>query len=252
MGREDRRLTTLFLVPMRRPEDVRPHLAQANHWKPLRSACELAKAWFEADGVPKAVRRVLNGCEDYHAAQVVHGSFEHQTDLRSAGAPSQTDLLLVASIRAGLAVIAVEGKVDEGFGETVREWNASPSKRRPLRLTGLCDLLGLPSTTVDTLRYQLLHRTAAALLEAQRYRTGRALMLVHSFTDHNPTSKKGDSFEDFQAFAATLGAPLDRRNSVSEAVIRHGIHLRLAWVADKPVSPGGQHMRAGITAANGD
>ncbi|WP_413776936.1 DUF6946 family protein [Mesorhizobium sp. AR07] len=32
------------------------------------------------------------------------------------------------------------------------------------------------------LRYQLLHRTSAALLEAKRFKTDEAAMIVHSFS----------------------------------------------------------------------
>ncbi len=232
---------TPFLVPMRRPVDIRPHLARANHWKPLRSACELARSWFEAGDVPRTVSRVLDGCRDFRDATIIHGFFEHATDLKSAGAPSQTDLLLLVSANGGNAVIAIEGKVDEGFGEPVLAWRSRKSKRRPARLASLCDLLGLAANAVDGLGYQLLHRTAAALLEAQRYRVDRALMVVHSFAEHNPTAKKGDSFEQFQEFAAALGAPLERRNSISDPVTRQDIALRLAWVSDRPVS---RHGRA--------
>jgi hypothetical protein len=46
----------------------------------------------------------------------------------------------------------------------------------------LCATLGLNTSDVGGLRYQLLHRTASAVYEAQRYRSRRAIMLVHSFS----------------------------------------------------------------------
>jgi len=60
-----------------------------------------------------------------------------------------------------------------------------------------------PGFRREDIRYQLLHRTASAIYEAQRYRTGRALMLVHSF------SLTDASFPDFQAFAELMAMPLD-------------------------------------------
>ena len=46
----------------------------------------------------------------------------------------------------------------------------------------LYELLQLDEDGVLDLRYELLHRTAAAVLEAQRFTTRYALMLVHSFS----------------------------------------------------------------------
>jgi hypothetical protein len=53
---------------------------------------------------------------------------------------------------------------------------------------------------VDDIRYQLLHRTASALIEAQRFCAGQALMLVHSF------SQTHEWFEDYARFAQLLGS----------------------------------------------
>ena len=103
---------------------------------------------------------------------------------------------------------AQDAKVDEPFGELVSNWNHhSPGKER--RLEVLCVSLGLRVADVGDIRYQLLHRTASAIYEAQRYRTKRALMLVHSFS---PTDA---SFRDFLVFAELMGLPLEGVNRVS-------------------------------------
>ena len=97
-------------------------------------------------------------------------------------------------------MIAVEGKVGESFNDPVSAWNDnSPSKAH--RLERLCASLRLQVDAVGDIRYQLLHRTVSAIYEAQRYRTERAIMLVHSF------SAVDASFGDFQRFAATMGVP---------------------------------------------
>lgn len=79
-----------------------------------------------------------------------------------------------------------------------------------------------------TFRYQLLHRTASAIYEAQRYRTTRAIMLVHSF------STADTSFGDFQACAEAMGVPVPAVNLVSAERECEGIRPRLAWVRDRP------------------
>ena len=209
-----------------KPADVRQYLARPDrHWKMGYSAYELAHSWVDADGIPVAVRSVLDRCPDYANAALVEGLFERDVDLRTPGRRSQTDLLAFVKCVCGNAVIAVEGKVDEPFGELVSAWNDhSAGKER--RLEALCDSLGLRVADVGGIRYQLLHRTASAIYEAQRYRTTRAVMLVHSF------SVTDASFRDFQAFAESMGVPVQAVNSVSDEQEREGIRLRLAWVRD--------------------
>ena len=211
-----------------RPEDVIPYLAkQERHWRKGYSAYELAHSWIRAGGIPDPVRSVLDTCPDYAGAALVEGLFERDVDLRTPGRRSQTDLLAFVKLRHGDAVIAVEGKVDEPFGDRVTTWNDhTPGKER--RLAALCASLGLREADIGDIRYQLLHRTASAIYEAQRYRTTQAIMLVHSFSVANT------SFGDFQAFAGTMGMPVPVVDRVSAEQEREGIRLRLAWVRDRP------------------
>ena len=157
-----------------RPEDVIRYLAkQERHWRKGYSAYELAHSWIGAEGIPSLVGSVLDTCPDYAGAALVEGLFERDVDLRTPGRRSQTDLLAFVKLRHGDAVIAVEGKVDEPFGDWVSAWNDhSPGKER--RLAALCMSLGLRVVDVEDIRYQLLHRTASAIYEAQRYRTTRS------------------------------------------------------------------------------
>ncbi len=211
-----------------RPEDVIPYLAkQERHWKKGYSAYELAHSWIKAEGIPSPVGAVLDTCPDYARATLVEGLFERDVDLRTPGRRSQTDLLAFVKLRQGDAVIAVEGKVDEPFGDRVSAWNDhSPGRVR--RLSALCASLGLRVADVGDIRYQLLHRTASAIYEAQRYRTSRAIMLVHSF------SLTDTSFGDFQAFAKSMGVPVQAVNQISAEQECEGVRLRLAWVRDRP------------------
>lgn len=66
---------------------------------------------------------------DYAGAQLVEGLFEREVDLRTPGRRSQTDLLPFVKLVHGNTVIAVEGKVDEPFGDLVSTWNSgNPGK----------------------------------------------------------------------------------------------------------------------------
>ena len=213
-----------------KPRAVVPYLAQQeHHWKKGYSAYELAHSWVNSDDdIPASVRSVLDTCPDYAGAALVEGLFERGVDLRTPGHRSQTDLLAFVKSVHGYAVIAVEGKVDESFGDVVSTWN-DRSHGKECRLKVLCTTLGLRVADIGGIRYQLLHRTASAIYEAQRYRTVRAVMLVHSF------SVTDASFCDFQAFAKSMGIPVDAVNQVSEERKCEGIRLRLAWVKDQPI-----------------
>ena len=76
---------------------------------------------------------------------------------------------------------------------------------------------------IPDIRYQLLHRTVATLLEAKRYGATEAIMLVHSFDPDDA------SFGDFQAFATRLGLSGAELDTLTSAKILGGIKLRLAW-----------------------
>ena len=214
--------------PVRTPEDVIPLLAKgSDHWKQGRSAYELAHSWLESRGIPTSVQEVLGQSDTFRGAQLVEGFFEHNTSLRTAGRDSQTDLLAVVRMSSGLGIIGVEGKVDESFGPLVRDWNdGSIGKTR--RLASLLKTLNIDLGSALDLRYQLFHRTAAAVYESQRYGAGQAMMLVHSF------SPNFAGFDDFAKFAEVLGTPVREPNSVSVEIALDGIAVSLSWVADRP------------------
>jgi hypothetical protein len=169
---------------------------------------------------------VLSTVPEYSDAELVDGFFEREIELGSPGRNSQADILVLAGLGQEIAVIAVEGKVNETFREFVKNWNNTPGKQ--VRLERLAQTLGLDIADVGGIRYQLLHRTASAIYEAKRYRCRHAMMLVHSFS---PTHRW---FEDFAAFSSLMNQPVSVPGAVSIAKMCEGISLRLAWVADSP------------------
>ena len=215
------------LHELTKPEDMRPFLADPElHWRKGYSACELATSWVTADDIPFPVRTVLDTCPAYRDAELVEGYFERKVDLRTKGRPSQTDLMVLVKLTDGLGVIAVEGKVDEPFGQLVSEWNNTPGKAT--RLTHLCEALGLRRDETGDLRYQLLHRTASAIFEAERYCARHAMMLVHSFSGTDA------SLDDFLRFAAAMGMSEAGKDAVSEPRTIGDVELRLTWMSDTP------------------
>jgi hypothetical protein len=117
--------------------------------------------------------------------------------------------------------------VDEPFGPYVADWQKSVSDSNHPRLTALCALLGLRPPDVQGIRYQLLHRTASALLEAERFHATATLMLVHSFHENHA------GFDDYAKFVQLLNPDakpeVDRIVSLGEQT---SIPLYAGWVAD--------------------
>lgn len=121
---------------------------------------------------------------------------EYKVALPGGGRPSQNDLFILAKDSdCELVTIAVEGKVSEPFGPTLAEWKPTESKGKTIRFEFLRNLLGLKETP-SNIRYQLLHRSASAILEAQKFNAKSAVMLVHSF------SQEMLWLDDFQSFAS--------------------------------------------------
>jgi len=219
---DERRATRFFAgKPLGNPQDARAYLTDPiKHWRPEYSAFELATAWLGGDDVPPKVHSLLRiAFTDY---EVVEGFFEKQTKLDDLGRASQTDLLLLLRVPTGLAVVGVEGKAKESFGPLVSEWTGDQR-----RLAGLCNRLDLEPVSVQDLRYQLLHRTVAALLEAKRYGAGDAMMLVHSFDPEDA------SLGDYRAFAERLGLSDAEPDKLTNPKRLDGITLRLGWVKQR-------------------
>jgi uncharacterized protein DUF6946 len=228
-------------VPLLEPEDVVRHLGKREkHWKAGRSAHALATVWSESSTFPSRIADALRSHPTFESAEFVDGFMERQVDLGTEGRPSQTDLLAIISVKDGLAILAVEGKAGESFGKYVQKWRDG-SNGKDERLEGLCKILGLSPETANPLRYQLLHRAASAVLEARRYKTNKAVLLVHSFSD----DKKG--FADFSDFLQALGIEPPAPGVLAGPVLRDGVLFYAGWVQDSPKdqSPGAylDHLR---------
>lgn len=96
-------------------------------------------------------------------------------------------------------MIAVEAKVNENFGPRLREKRSVASPGQIARLNYLQTLLSVSSFD-ESIRYQLLHRTASALLTARQFHARTAVLLIHSF------GSKLSLRDDFIAFCSALKA----------------------------------------------
>lgn len=214
-------------IPLQRPEGIIPHLGAPHHWKEGRSAKCLIDSWWAANDIPPSIRRLLKQAPEWRDAVLVDAFAERCTDLED-GRPShsQSDLLAIIGLRDKIGILSIEAKVDEGFDKTVAEWIGDGSQGKAIRLAKLSSMLGISSECIPGLRYQLFHRTAAAVLEAKRYRTDRAAMIVQSWCPQR------SSFADYLAFCRALKVSEPEANELTTQLDVDGVQLRLGWSAE--------------------
>ena len=215
-------------IPSLGATDWRNLLADPDkHWKRERSAMELAVSWEYAQrserGLPPEVAKAIDSQPALENASLLIALPEHKVPLKGRGNPSQNDIWTL--LRAGNHYIsmAVEGKAGELFDRTLAEWLADSREGKRDRLEYLCQMLQCSSSPPHELRYQLFHRTASALIEAQRFGAPFAVMLVQSFRD-DPIS-----WSDFSAFCSLLGTSAVR-GSLVEASRSGPERLFIGWV----------------------
>ena len=217
---------TRILLPAEGPDDWKRFLAKPDRqWKKGYSARALAYCWHEADGFPDTVRRVFthSGLDVFEQLEPLLVLPEHKVPLPGGRRPSQSDIWILGRSNGELVSIAVEGKVSESFGEALGDWlvDASPGKLE--RLEFLTGELGVSAPPPDSTRYQLMHRTASAIIEAKRFRVSHAMMLVHSF------SQIDEGFDDY-AFFVSLFDGEAAVNRITHVGGRGDVDLYFAWV----------------------
>ena len=195
-------------------------------WKKGYSARSMAHAWETYNGLPKRIKKALSPISENIEPLIVIPEFK--VPMPGQGADSQNDAFLLARIGDQTAAIMIEGKVNESFGPEVGSWMKNASMNKHHRLDGICDILGLTDKPDPKLRYQLFHRTASAVLTARRFNADFAIMLVHSFSQDHIW------FEDYIAFARTMGVSDPLRGTVQQTNTSTAKPLYLGWVTGEP------------------
>ena len=192
-----------IFIPTRNGSDWQPLLAKPKlHWKVGASAMTAAAAWEDAGSeLPQEIRLMLSGTgrTELKDLALLAAFPEWQVALPGGQTTSNTDVMAFCRNDFGLCVVAVEAKVLEDFGPTVREKRAGASEGQNVRLDYLHQRLGVEHFA-DSIRYQLLHRTASAILTARDFHAATAVMLVHAF------ETPGDRRQDFNAFCEAVRA----------------------------------------------
>jgi len=192
-------------------------------WKTGYSAKALAYCWEEASGFPREIQELFNHSDSDDFVDIVPALVfpEHKVPLPGGSTQSQNDAFVLARTPDELVSITIEGKVSEPFGETLGKWNTQ-TKGKIERLAYLKKMLGLKDDINPNIRYQLLHRTASAIIEAKRFHATKAVMIVHSF------SQESEWLEDYQAFVQLYGKEADIGELV-HVTTTTGIDLYLGW-----------------------
>ncbi len=215
--------------PTRGPDDWRDFLADpVLHWKTGYSAKSMAYAWEENAGLPPRIKHVLSTALDGEIEPLIVIP-EYKVPLPGGRTQSQNDAFMFVRIKHQTAVMMIEGKVDEPFGDQISKWVEPASKGKQARLAYLTETLGLSETPPIHLRYQLFHRTASALIEAQRFKADLAIMLVHSF------SQTHKWFDDYAAFADLMLCDGARVETLVKSRRETSKPLYLGWVTGDPV-----------------
>lgn len=218
-----------FYIPLQNVDHWQ-QLHRPEHWKDGCSAKQLATRWQQAEGFPPEVSAMFNVSDVPAFREIVFlaGFPEFRVELPpSSRKPSQTDIMVLARTGRELVIIAVEGKTNEPFSDYVRDWRNYDTHGKGRRLDFLSKLLHLEGHNLDNIRYQLLHRTASALLTTRKFGASRAVVMVHSFS---PTH---DGFEDYSSFLRLFHATASR-GTVQSAGALDGIELYFLWVSGRP------------------
>ncbi len=191
-------------APIRSAEQWKALLADPDrHWRTGYSAKALAHCWLSASGLPTELSLLFatSGFPHFRTVRPLLVIPEHSVPLPPRSThPSQNDVFVLAKAAdSALISIAVEGKVSESFDRTLRGWMKPMSEGKRTRLRTIEKTLGIAQGIPHYVRYQLLHRLASAVIEAERFSAKYAVMVIHSF------SQTDAWFRDFAAFLAIFG-----------------------------------------------
>jgi hypothetical protein len=208
-------------------------------WKRGYSAFETAVSWELASrsksGLPAPITNLFRN-RHYGEPLLLFAVAEHKVDLPGGSAASQSDVWAVVKTLAGMLSLTVEAKANEAFGdEIVENWLAARKTKesidnRKTRFDYVRSHLPMADSFLSV-RYQLLHRCAASVIEANRFGYLHAAFIVQAF---NPPEK---SFQDYATFCQALKIRALREELATTSV--DGILLSVGWV-DCPFATDGQ------------
>lgn len=218
-----------ILIPTTNAESWKSFLAQPEkQWKDGFSAKSAAELWEKTGDLPKEIVKAFNQNETFKNSEMLLAIPEFKVELPGGNNASQNDLLVITTNPNGLSIITVEAKVNEDFGQTIKEWKKEASDGKKERLEYLLDTINFQGKEFDNLRYQLFHRLASAIIMAEKFHAVNALMIIQSFqVDDNK-----NHFSDYQNFISVYNVePIKEHIQRISSV--NGIDIYVLWVFSK-------------------
>lgn len=165
------------------------------------------------------------------------GIIEHKVALPFGTRASQNDVWALVRVGENRLSLAIEAKAGESFAELVSDWLKKKEKGsdKEKRLRYVQGVLGIPGVDVSDVRYQLLHRTASALIEADRVGAKYAAMIVQSFRNPMRKSDPKVQLQDFRKFGESFGVAVEE-NQLVRVPNRRNVQLYLGWVTCDPAT----------------
>ncbi|MDR2962141.1 MAG: hypothetical protein LBU90_00645 [Bacteroidales bacterium] len=218
----------IFYVPSKGTQSWQELLADPEkHWKTGYSARTMAYCWEDNEGFPEEFECAFEKSK-IDQPEIILALPEFKVDLDTAKRPSQNDLFVLAKDNSGLVVIMVEGKVEEAFDKTIKEWQEQESAGKKKRFEYLLKQLQLEARKdkdYDSYYYQLFHRTVSAVKTAKQFGTKKAMMIVHSFSQKY---KHFDAYENFTKLFINEGNIEYDKIYYCKQI--DGIDLYLGWI----------------------
>ncbi len=189
-----------ILIPTDGPESWKQLLSEPKkHWQPGFSAMSTALSWETSGGLPKEIVSLFTNAEDPALSDAALNIAipEYKVGLAGGSRPTQNDVFALLTCSGGLITVIVEGKAREDFDEMLVNWKKRTSPQGvKARLADIAEHIGLTVQIPDHIRYQLLHRTASAVIEARRFHALYAAIIVQSFVADDTENH----YNDFREF----------------------------------------------------
>jgi hypothetical protein len=191
---------------------------------------ETALSWEKAKGMPKEIQKVFSAESNFENLELLLALPEYKVNLLGGNKPSQNDILVLFRTENTLSVMTVEGKAKEDFARTIINWKKSTSEKGfKDRLEFLLEKTGIKDKEIDSLRYQLFHRLASAVIMAEKFHAKNAIMIIQSFNDNN----KENHFNDFAKFIELYGITTVKKSKLYKLTDINEIAVFAGWVYSK-------------------
>lgn len=221
-------LKNKILIPTKDAECWSAFLVDKNkQWQKGFSAMETALSWEKADGLPAEIKKILSLDAEFEGAELLLAIPEYKVSLPGGSSSSQNDVFAVLTSKQSLSVMTVEGKAKEDFDRKIINWKKSTSDNGVKeRLGFILEKIGVKGKEIDSLRYQLFHRLASAVIMAEKFHAKNAVMIIQSF-NHND---KQNHFDDYAKFIALYGIQNAEKSKLYQLTDLNGITIYAGWV----------------------